>query len=102
LDGTWTNLEGSMKLVSDSGRIVLPYNAKQVNIVTKGEANLKILLDGKQISSQNAGNNVDANGQVHTYYPDLYNIVKTTESEQHTLEIIVTNPGFEIFTFTFG
>ena len=27
LDGTWTNLEGSMKLVSDSGSIVLPYSA---------------------------------------------------------------------------
>jgi thiol-disulfide isomerase/thioredoxin len=102
LDGTWTNLEGSMRLVSDSGRIVLPYNGKQVNIVTKGEANLEILLDGKLISSENAGNDVDTKGQVHTHYSDLYNIIKTNKSEQHILEIIVNNPGFEIFTFTFG
>jgi thiol-disulfide isomerase/thioredoxin len=102
LDGTWSNLEGSMRLVSDSGRIVLPYSGKEVNIVTEGETNLKILLDEKPISSESAGKDVDAKGQVHTHYADLYNIIKTNKPEQHTLEIIVNDPGFEIFTFTFG
>jgi thiol-disulfide isomerase/thioredoxin len=102
LDGTWTNLEGSMRLVSDSGRIVLPYSGKQVNIVTEGETNLEILLDGKPISSESAGDDVDTKGQVHTHYSGLYNIIKTDESEQHTLEIIVNDSEFEIFTFTFG
>ena len=102
LDGTWTNLEGSMRLVSDSGRIVLPYSGKEVNIVTDGEANLEILLDGKPIPSESAGEDVGTKGRVHTYHPGLYNIIKTNESEQHTLEIVVINPGFEIFTFTFG
>lgn len=102
LDGTWTNLEGSMKLVSDSGRIVLPYAGKEVNIVTAGEADLEILLDGKYIQSENAGDDVGTKGRVHTHHADLYNIVKTDKSEQHTLEILVKNPGFEIFTFTFG
>ena len=91
-----------MKLVYDSDRIVLPYSGKEVNIVTGGEANLKILLDGKLITSETAGEDVDANGQVHTHYSGLYNIVKTNKSEQHTLEIVVNNPGFEMFTFTFG
>jgi len=102
LDGTWTNLEGSMRLVSDSGRIVLPYSGKEVNIVTGGEANLKILIDGKLIPSEIAGEDVDTKGLVHTHYSGLYNIIKTNKSEQHTLEIVVNNPGFEIFTFTFG
>jgi thiol-disulfide isomerase/thioredoxin len=102
LDGTWTNLKGSMKLVSDSGRIVLPYSGKEVNIVTAGEAELQILLDGKIIQSGDAGDAVDTKGRVHTYHSDLYNIIKTEKSEQHTLEILVKNSGFEIFTFTFG
>lgn len=102
LNGTWANLEGSMRLVSDSGKIVLSYSGKQVNIVTKGEANLEILLDGKSILPESAGDDVGTKGQMHTDYSGLYNIVKTNESEQHTLEIIVNNPGFEIFTFTFG
>jgi len=102
LGGTWTNLKDSMKLVSDSGRIVLPYSGKEVNIVTAGEADLQILLDGNVIGSEHAGDSVGTNGRVHTHHSDLYNIVKTDKSEQHTLEILVKNPGFEIFTFTFG
>lgn len=102
LDGTWTNLEGSMKLVSDSGRIILPYTGKEVNIVTGGEANLKILLDGQPIPFKSKGKDIDTEGFVHTYSSGLYNIIKTNESEQHTLEIMVNDTGFEIFTFTFG
>lgn len=102
LDGIWTNLKDSMKLASDSGRIVLPYSGKEVNIVTTGEADLQILLDGKIILSKSAGDDVGTKGRVHTHHPGLYNIVKTDEPEQHTLEIVVNGTGFEIFTFTFG
>ena len=102
LGGTWKNLEGSMKLVSNSGSIVLPYSGKEVNIVTDGQANLQVFLDGKIIDPTIAGTDVVTDGRIHTDHPGLYNLVKTTESEQHTLEIKVNNPGFEIFTFTFG
>lgn len=102
LDGIWTNLEDKMRLVSDSGRIILPYTGKQVNIVTGGEANLEILLDGKQIPTESSGSDVSTKGQVHTHYSGLYNIIETKESEQHILEIIVNDSEFEIFTFTFG
>jgi len=102
LDGTWKNLEDSMKLISESGSIVLPYSGKEVNIVTDGEADLQIFLDGKLIDPEIIGKDVGTNGRVHTHHPGLYNIVQSIESEQHILEIKVNNPGFEIFTFTFG
>lgn len=102
LDGTWTNLEGSMKLVSDSGIILLPYSGKEVNIVTSGEADLRIYIDGLPIESSIAGTNVGTNGRVHVHESGLYNIVQTETSEEHTLEIFVDTPEFEIFTFTFG
>jgi thiol-disulfide isomerase/thioredoxin len=102
LEGTWTNLEGSMKLVSDSGRIFLPFIAKEVNIVTEGEADLEIFLDSEIISAEIAGDDVGTMGRLHTHHPGLYKIVTTDESNQHFLEILVKDPGFEIFTFTFG
>ena len=102
LDGTWKNLKGSMKLISDSGSIVVPYSGKEVNIVTAGEGNLKIKIDGKIIDSSISGKDVGTLGSIQVHEPGLYNIVQTDTSEEHTLEILVESPGFEIFTFTFG
>ena len=102
LDGTWKNLEGSMELVSNSGSILLPYSGKEVNIVTAGEANLRINIDGMTIDPSIYGNDVGVNGQVHVHEPRLYNIVQTDTPEEHTLEIFVETPGFQIYTFTFG
>lgn len=102
LDGTWKNLKGSMKLISDSGSIVVPYSGKEVNIVTAGEGNLKIKIDGKIIDSSISGKDVGTLGSIQVHEPGLYNIVQTDTTEEHTLEILVESPGFEIFTFTFG
>ena len=95
------NLQGSMKLVSDEGRIQLPYFAKEVNIVTAGKGDLTILLDGKPISIEYAGDDV-SDGKIQVEEPGLYNIVASNEAASHTLEILVSSPGFEIYTFTFG
>jgi len=102
LDGTWKNLSGSMKLVSNSGSIVVPYSGQEVNIVTSGDADLKIRIDGKDIDPSIYGKDLGDKGQIHVHEPGLYNIVKTNSSENHTLELFVETPGFEIFTFTFG
>jgi hypothetical protein len=102
LDGMWTNLKGSMKLVSDSGTILLPYSGKEVNIVTSGEADLRIFINGSPIESSIAGTDVGTQGRVHVHEPRLYNIVQTESSEEQTLQISVNGSGFEIFTFTFG
>ena len=102
LNGTWLNKESSMELVSDSGTILLPYKGKEVNIVTAGEANLQIMIDGNIIPTNIAGKDVGAQGRVHVTNPGLYNIVNTNYSEEHTIEIMVNDKGFEIFTFTFG
>ncbi len=101
LDGTWQNLQGSMKLISDSGSIILPYHAKEVNIVTGSEGELEILLDEKPIPTSYAGKDVVL-GTVNIQGPDLYNIVTSEDPASHLLRINVSKPGFEIFTFTFG
>lgn len=101
LDGTWKNLKGSMKLVSEEGRIKLPFFAKEVNIVASNNAVLDIFLDGKPISSEYAGTDV-VSGEIQTQEDGLYNIIKTKEASSHVLEIIITDPGFEVYTLTFG
>jgi len=101
LDGTWKSLIGSMELVSETGSIKLPYHAKEVNIVTAKEAEITILIDGMPLTSEYEGNDVTL-GKITVTEPGLYNIISSKEAGTHLLELIISNPGFEIYTFTFG
>ncbi len=100
LEGQWQNFEDRMKLVSENGKITLPYFAKSVNIVAAGQSELRILLDDNPITPGDAGTDVQ-DGLVHVSDERLYNIISTKEAASHTLTIIA-KPGFEIYTFTFG
>ena len=101
LEGTWKNLEGSMKLVSGSGSIKLPFHAKEVNIVTANEGTITILIDDMPIKPEYSGKNV-ISGEMILTEPGLYNIVRSEKASSHLLEIVINEPGFEIYTFTFG
>jgi len=102
LDGTWKNLEDGMRLVSDSGTIVLPYFAKEVNIVTSNEAKLTIYIDDEPITPDLAGTDVGPNGEIFIEEDDLYNIINSEEAASHILKIEVSKPGLEIYALTFG
>ena len=102
LDGTWKNLEDGMKLISESGSITLQYRAKQVNIVAGGSANLEIFLDGEPVSSRHMGDHLTPDSRLLVQEHDLYNIISSSDSGTHDLTIKVDDPGFELFTFTFG
>lgn len=101
MEGTWENLEDKMILVSDSGRIVLPYFAKEVNLVAGGNSELEIFLDGAKITEPNQGADVQ-DSKVIVKDSTLYNLVRTAEPSSHVIEIQAKQPGFEIYTFTFG
>ncbi len=88
-------------LVSDSGSIKLPYHAKEVNIVTANEAQLSIFLDGMPITAEYEGKDVSS-GIATLSEPGLYNIISSENPSSHLLEIQVDEPGFEMYTFTFG
>ena len=101
--GTWTNLEGSMRLVSDTGTILLPYHAKQVNIVAGADsaAEIEVYVDSAPVAPEHAGEAVSG----HTARIDghgVYNIIDSPDSAARTLELRISEPGFEMFTFTFG
>ena len=102
MEGMWKNNNDGMKLVSDSGKIVLNFNAKQVNIVASNEAVLKITYDTNLIPPEIRGQDVLPDGTVNISEPRLYNLIESSQKGQHELIIEIEDPGFEIFTFTFG
>ncbi len=102
MDGTWKNNNDGMELISDSGKIVLNFNAKQVNIVASENAMLEIEYDGGKISNEVKGLDVSEDGIVNVSEPRLYNLIELEQEGPHEIIIHVKNPGFEIFTFTFG
>ena len=101
LDGQWKNTKDGMKLMSNNGKIVLEYHAKQVNIVASGDTELEILIDGEIIKNPISGMDVKTS-KVKILEPRLYNIIESQNAESHILTINVKKSDFEIFTFTFG
>ena len=102
MDGMWENNKDGMKLAGDSGKIVLNFNAKQVNIVADGNTVLEILYDGNIIPIDSRGYDINSNGEVIISEPRLYNLIELDQEGPHEIIIKVAEPNFEIFTFTFG
>jgi len=92
LDGTWYVDGDNVRLVSDTGKVVLKYQAKNVNIVASASpgSNVTTLIDGKTDKMQ------------HVTNEDLYHVVDTTDYGTRTLELDVSGKGFKLYTFTFG
>ena len=102
MEGMWKNNNDGMKLVSDTGKIVLNFNAKQVNIVADGNTILNIKLDENRIPQEYRGQDVTSNGTIIVTEPRLYNLIELEQEGPHEIIIEVTDSDFEIFTFTFG
>ena len=100
LEGGWKNNADSMELVSDNGKVVLFYSAKDVNIVAGGNSLLGIFLDDQTVGEAR-GNDV-INDKVLVRENRLYNIVSDQGYKSRLVEIDVEGKGFQIYTFTFG
>lgn len=101
LSGDWVNNADHMELKSDTGKIVLQYSAKAVNIVAGGAGTVHVAEDGKPVADF-AGRDVAEDGSFEIDGQRLYNLVSHSRYGQHTLTIDVTGEGFQIYTFTFG
>ena len=104
-DGTWKNNPDNMELVSDSGKIVLKYKAKTVNLVAGGKSNLTLQLDGVVLTQNQLGSDAilkDGNPVVFIDEQRLYNVVDGGDYSERTITIDVKGKGFKLYTFTFG
>lgn len=103
LSGKWKN-ENDRIISVNSSRLYLIYTAKDVNVVAGGHTSIEVLLDNKTLEAVSFGNDVSENNGKATAVIDsqrLYNIVSTPDYGTHLLQINA-EPGFELYTFTFG
>jgi thiol-disulfide isomerase/thioredoxin len=105
LGGTW-DIEDQFAQNTTAASIIYQYDAKDMYFVASSSqesgTQAQVLLDGKPIPTTMRGADVDANGMVNITGPRLYKLIEGSDQGQHTLQIIVPNPGLEAFTFTFG
>ncbi|KHO48390.1 MAG: thiol-disulfide isomerase [archaeon GW2011_AR5] len=95
LSGVWKNEQDRMVAYGPS-RLFLVYKAKNVNIVAGGNSTIDVFVDGVP---SNGVDVKDGSGSISSHR--LYNIAEGNDYEVHTLEIDA-EPGFELYTFTFG
>lgn len=102
--GEWYNSPDGMVAVNNS-KLFLTYDARNLNIVASGNmSNITVMLDGKVVPSDYLGSDLHlVNGQaVSTINASkLYDIIYGPSYGWHTIEIDA-NPGFKVYTFTFG
>ena len=91
LEGTWFVDADHVRLVSDTGRVVLKYDAKNANIVASSDngSDVSISVDEQKIKD------------IKVKEDDLYSLVDT-EYGKYTLIFDVYGSGFKLYTFTFG
>lgn len=100
LSGKWLNNPDNMELAGGTGKIVLDYSAKSVNIVAGGKGTLYLSEDEQALSAKGA--DVGKDGSVAIDGQRLYNLVSHNNYGRHQLVIDVTGDGFQAYTFTFG
>jgi thiol-disulfide isomerase/thioredoxin len=102
LGGAW-NFQSEYAENSGPAEIVYSYNAQDVYLVASSPkgVTLTVYVDGKLISA-NKGADVDAQGRVHVQESRLYKLVEGGAQEAHVLEIKISGPGLDAYTFTFG
>ena len=103
LDGSWNFQSEYAENASAGAKIIYKYNSKNVYLVGTAAKPVKItiMLDGKPITT-GRGADVAADGTVTIQENRLYKLVEGSDYGEHTLEIIVNNPGLQAYTFTFG
>jgi len=101
--GDWNFAEEFAENKSKGAKIIFRYTAQKVFLVasSKNKVNAKILIDGKSVETNMAGSDVEAS-TVTIEKDRLYRLIEGSSSGEHTLEIIIDDPGVRVFTFTFG
>jgi thiol-disulfide isomerase/thioredoxin len=108
LQGTWKNNPDNLELAGDSGKIVLVYSAKSINIVAGGTGKAHVSEDGIKSggssgsTNSSKGSDRNSNGQFSIDGQRLYNIASHDNYGNHYIVLDVKGKGFQAYTFTFG
>ena len=113
LEGNWKNNPDNMQLQSDTGRIVLTYYAKSVNIIAGGKGGGVVFNDEgvekasaamstSKISNKSLGEDLSPDGSFRIDGQRLYNLAIHDNYAAHSIVIDVKGKGFQFYTITFG
>ena len=108
LQGKWKNNPDNMELQSDSGRIILTYYGKAVNIIAGGKGGGVVSNDEEggaaaALTSNNSlGVDLSSDGSFKIDGQRLYNLAIHNNYTAHSIVIDVKGKGFQFYTFTFG
>ncbi len=92
LRGVWQNKDDHAELAGDKGSIILPYQAKNVNMVASADqgTNVRVFVNDKEQAS------------VAIKDEKLYRLVNTEQYGQNILRLEIEGKGLKVYTFTFG
>lgn len=104
LDGQWKNNPDNVELESNTGRIILTYYAKDVNIVAGGHGQQGSMTENgaEKISKNALGKDLTPDGKFVLDGQRLYNLALHNDYGSHSIIINITGKGFQLYTFTFG
>ena len=113
LQGKWKNNPDNTQLQSDTGRIVLTYYAKSVNIIAGGKGGGSVFNDEgvekasaamstSKISNKSLGEDLSPDGSFRIDGQRLYNLAIHDNYAAHSIVIDVKGKGFQFYTITFG
>ena len=110
LQGKWKNNPDNMELQNDTGRIVLIYYAKSVNIIAGGRGGAVVFNDegigggaaAASESNNSLGQDLSSDGSFRIDGQRLYNLAIHNIYTTHSIVIEVKGKGFQFYTFTFG
>jgi thiol-disulfide isomerase/thioredoxin len=112
LQGKWKNNPDNMELQNDTGRIVLLYYAKSVNIIAGGRGGGVVINDkegggapaatASATSNKSLGEDLSSDGSFRIDGQRLYNLAIHNNYAAHYVIIDVKGKGFQFYTFTFG
>ncbi|MDE2001856.1 MAG: thiol-disulfide isomerase, partial [Patescibacteria group bacterium] len=104
LSGSWNFQDQYAENTSADAHIVYHYSSQDVYMVAASDTtvSMTVLRDGKPVGAA-AGEDVSSNGTVSIHADRLYKLVHDPAGAgEHTLELIIHNPGLQAYTFTFG
>lgn len=87
-----------------NSKIIFRYQGKELYFVGSSEngVNVKFLIDGKPLGNF-SGEDITKDSSSATIKEDrLYKIIQDSSYGEHTIEMIIKEPGLRAFTFTFG
>ena len=109
IQGNWKNNPDNMELQNDTGRIILTYYAKSVNIIAGGKGGGVVFNDegvggaaAASTSNKSLGEDLSYDGSFRIDGQRLYNLAIHKNYAAHNIVIDVKGKGFQFYTFTFG